>query len=29
MDGFTLAARIRAQAELRDTRLFMLTSAGQ
>ena len=29
MDGFTLAARIRARAELRDTRLFMLTSAGQ
>jgi signal transduction histidine kinase/DNA-binding response OmpR family regulator len=29
MDGFTLAARIRAQADLRDTRLFMLTSAGQ
>jgi CheY-like chemotaxis protein len=29
MDGFTLAARIRAQAELRSTRLFMLTSAGQ
>ena len=29
MDGFALAARIRAQAELRDTRLFMLTSAGQ
>jgi len=29
MDGFTLAARIRAHPELRDTRLFMLTSAGQ
>jgi signal transduction histidine kinase/CheY-like chemotaxis protein len=29
MDGFTLAARIRAQAELRYTRLFLLTSAGQ
>jgi CheY-like chemotaxis protein len=29
MDGFTLATRIRAHAELRDTRLFMLTSAGQ
>jgi CheY-like chemotaxis protein len=29
MDGFTLAARIRAQTELRDTRLFMMTSAGQ
>jgi signal transduction histidine kinase/DNA-binding response OmpR family regulator len=29
MDGFTLAARIRAQAELRSTRLVMLTSAGQ
>jgi len=29
MDGFTLAARIRAQTELRYTRLFMLTSAGQ
>jgi signal transduction histidine kinase/DNA-binding response OmpR family regulator/streptogramin lyase len=29
MDGFTLAARIRAQAELRDTHLFMLISAGQ
>jgi CheY-like chemotaxis protein len=29
MDGFTLAARIRAQAELRYTRLFILTSAGQ
>jgi CheY-like chemotaxis protein len=29
MDGFTLAARIRGQAELRETRLFMLTSAGQ
>jgi signal transduction histidine kinase/CheY-like chemotaxis protein/streptogramin lyase len=29
MDGFALAARIRAEAELRDTRLFMLTSAGQ
>jgi signal transduction histidine kinase/CheY-like chemotaxis protein len=29
MDGFTLAARIRAQPEFRDTRLFMLTSAGQ
>ena len=29
MDGFELATRIRAQAELSDTRLFMLTSAGQ
>jgi CheY-like chemotaxis protein len=29
MDGFSLAARIRAQTELRYTRLFMLTSAGQ
>jgi len=29
MDGFTLAARIRQNAGLRDTRLFMLTSAGQ
>ena len=29
MDGFTLAIRIREHAELRDTRLFMLTSAGQ
>jgi CheY-like chemotaxis protein len=29
MDGFTLATRIRARTELRDTRLFMLTSAGQ
>jgi signal transduction histidine kinase/CheY-like chemotaxis protein len=29
MDGFTLAARIRALPDLRDTRLFMLTSAGQ
>ncbi len=29
MDGFTLAARIRERPELRDTRLFMLTSAGQ
>jgi CheY-like chemotaxis protein len=29
MDGFTLATRIRGQAELRETRLFMLTSAGQ
>jgi CheY-like chemotaxis protein len=29
MDGFTLAARIRAHPDLRDTRLFMLTSAGQ
>jgi signal transduction histidine kinase/CheY-like chemotaxis protein/streptogramin lyase len=29
MDGFTLASHIRAQAELRDTRLFMLTSSGQ
>jgi signal transduction histidine kinase/CheY-like chemotaxis protein len=29
MDGFTLAARIRAQPEHRDTHLFMLTSAGQ
>jgi CheY-like chemotaxis protein len=29
MDGFTLAARIRELADLRDTRLFMLTSAGQ
>jgi len=29
MDGFKLASRIRAQAELRDTRLIMLTSAGQ
>jgi signal transduction histidine kinase/DNA-binding response OmpR family regulator len=29
MDGFSLAERIRAQTELRYTRLFMLTSAGQ
>jgi signal transduction histidine kinase/DNA-binding response OmpR family regulator/ligand-binding sensor domain-containing protein len=29
MDGFTLAERIRAHPELRATRLFMLTSAGQ
>jgi signal transduction histidine kinase/CheY-like chemotaxis protein len=29
MDGFTLAACIRAQAELRDTRLFLLTAAGR
>jgi signal transduction histidine kinase/CheY-like chemotaxis protein/ligand-binding sensor domain-containing protein len=29
MDGFTLAECIRAQAGLRDTRLLMLTSAGQ
>jgi len=29
MDGFALAARIRAQTELRCTRLIMLTSAGQ
>jgi CheY-like chemotaxis protein len=29
MDGPTLAARIRAQAELRDTHLFMLTPSGQ
>jgi signal transduction histidine kinase/CheY-like chemotaxis protein len=29
MDGFSLAARIRAQTELRYTRLIMLTSAGQ
>jgi signal transduction histidine kinase/DNA-binding response OmpR family regulator len=29
MDGFSLAARIRGQTELRYTRLFMLTSAGQ
>jgi signal transduction histidine kinase/DNA-binding response OmpR family regulator len=29
MDGFALAARIRARAGLRDTHLFMLTSAGQ
>ena len=29
MDGFTLATRIRAQAELHYTRLFILTSAGQ
>ena len=29
MDGFTLASRIRARAELGDIRLFMLTSAGQ
>jgi signal transduction histidine kinase/DNA-binding response OmpR family regulator/ligand-binding sensor domain-containing protein len=29
MDGFTLAERIRAQAEMRETRLFILTSAGQ
>ncbi len=29
MDGFTLAARIRAQTELRNTRLIVLTSAGQ
>jgi CheY-like chemotaxis protein len=29
MDGFTLASRIRAQAELRSMRLFILTSAGQ
>ncbi|MGA2039426.1 MAG: response regulator [Bryobacteraceae bacterium] len=29
MDGFTLAARIRAQEELRDTHLFLLASAGQ
>ena len=29
IDGFTLAARVRAQAELRSTRLIMLTSAGQ
>ena len=29
MDGSTLAARIRAQAELRDTHLFMLTPSGQ
>ncbi len=29
MDGFALAASVRAQAELHDTRLFILTSAGQ
>jgi CheY-like chemotaxis protein len=29
MDGFTLAERIRAQVGIRDTRLIMLTSAGQ
>jgi signal transduction histidine kinase/CheY-like chemotaxis protein len=29
MDGFALATRIRAHPDLRDTRLFMLTSAGQ
>jgi signal transduction histidine kinase/CheY-like chemotaxis protein/ligand-binding sensor domain-containing protein len=29
MDGFMLAERIRAQTEMRETRLFMLTSAGQ
>jgi CheY-like chemotaxis protein len=29
MDGFTLAVRIRAHPGLRDTHLFMLTSAGQ
>jgi signal transduction histidine kinase/CheY-like chemotaxis protein/streptogramin lyase len=29
MDGLELAKRIREQAELRDTRLFMLTSAGR
>jgi len=29
MDGFELAARIRGREGLRDTRLFMLTSAGQ
>ena len=29
MDGFSLAERIRARTELRYTRLFMLTSAGQ
>jgi CheY-like chemotaxis protein len=29
MDGFMLAERIRAQTESRETRLFMLTSAGQ
>jgi signal transduction histidine kinase/CheY-like chemotaxis protein len=29
MDGFTLAARIRAQPEHRNTRLLMLTSMGQ
>jgi signal transduction histidine kinase/CheY-like chemotaxis protein/streptogramin lyase len=29
MDGFTLASLIRARSEMRDTRLFMLTSAGQ
>ena len=29
MDGFTLAERIRELPDLRDTRLFMLTSAGQ
>ena len=29
MDGFTLAARIREHPDLRETRLFMLTSAGQ
>jgi CheY-like chemotaxis protein len=28
-DGFTLAERIRAQSEERETRLFMLISAGQ
>ena len=29
MDGFQLATRIREREELRETRLFMLTSAGQ
>ncbi len=29
MDGFALAVRIRENPELRETRLFMLTSAGQ
>jgi CheY-like chemotaxis protein len=29
MDGFTLATRIRGQAELRNVQLFMLISAGQ
>ncbi len=29
MDGFTLATRIRAQSRPAETRLFMLTSAGQ
>ena len=28
-DGLTLASRIRERAELRDTRLFILTSAGR